>query len=88
MRLALYSVLILSTIGGIFFTFKYIKNIGQDEVKLEVVVNNNKALKNYEKAKQKNNSSDDIDLIKRYCRWVYGATYDECVSSYKPVDRE
>lgn len=30
-------------------------------------------------------SSDD-DLIRRYCHWVYGATYDECVRDYRPVD--
>ena len=29
---------------------------------------------------------DDAALIRRYCRWVYGGSYDECVRTVKPLD--
>lgn len=29
---------------------------------------------------------DNDDLVRRYCHWVYGTTYDECVRTYKFVD--
>jgi len=29
--------------------------------------------------------SDD-DLVRRYCRFVYGGTYDLCIRTVKPID--
>ncbi len=29
---------------------------------------------------------DNAELVRRYCHWVYGATYDDCVRTVKPVD--
>lgn len=87
-KLALYGVIILSIIGGVFFVYNHVKGLGVIEEKVKVSDAVIRQTKNYEKRKQKNNSSDDVDLIKRYCRWVYGTTYNECVSSYKPVDRK
>lgn len=43
-------------------------------------------LKKYEKQKQKNYGDDDTKRAKRYCRWVYGSSYNNCVSNYKFVD--
>jgi len=29
---------------------------------------------------------NDNDLVRRYCSFVYGVTYDECVRTVKPLD--
>lgn len=41
-----------------------------------------KVKQNEIKIRQLNND----DLVRSYCRFVYGATYDECVRTYKFID--
>lgn len=82
LKLAPYAIIAMVAIG-VFF---YVKNLGGNEEQAKISQESVQRFKNYERKKQENNSIDDNALIERYCRWVYGATYDQCVSSYKPVD--
>ena len=42
--------------------------------------------KDDEKTEREVRQLDDTALIRRYCKWVYGGTYDECVKTVKPLD--
>ena len=43
-------------------------------------------VKKHEKNKQELIHLNDDELVRRYCKWVYGVSYDECVRTVTPVD--
>lgn len=82
------AALVLIALGGfLIWQFGEAKeDVGKKTEQAIVNKENVKKVKRYEKRKQENRTIADDELVKRYCRWVYGTTYDECVSSYKFVD--
>jgi hypothetical protein len=82
-------VVLLGLGGYLIYSFGDAKlNEGTTTERAETSAQAVKEIKKYEKRKQENRQLDDMRLVMRYCRWVYGTSYDQCVSSYKFVDRE
>ncbi len=62
------------------------ENVGENKTVVSQIVAVEEIREKHEKKKQEIHSIDDVERIKRYCKWVRDSSYSECVRTYSPVD--
>lgn len=86
-KLIAVAVILGLAVGGLYWYGNNKENTGS----LKTELGYNKAVveqvKKREQIRQQIRRLDDTALIREYCQCcVYGATFDECLRTYKPVD--
>lgn len=61
-------------------------NAGAASVKVEASIRIVQIRESREEKKREIRKLNDDDLVRRYCQFVYGGTYDECVRTVRPID--
>lgn len=76
---------ILSVIGFVVAVYNAGVRKGKDSCELSVATTIIKKVEKHEKKKQEIIRLDDDALVRRYCRFVYGIPYADCVRTVKPL---
>lgn len=75
----------LAVLGFIATVYNAGVRSGKDSCKLNVVTKVIEQVKKHEEKKKELLHLDDDALIRRYCHWVYGIPYADCVRTVKPI---
>lgn len=76
---------ILSVIGFVVAVYNAGVRKGKDSCELSVATTIIEKVEKREKKKQEIIRLDDDALVRRYCRFVYGIPYADCVRTVKPL---
>ena len=82
---ALAALSILAVIGFVVAVYNAGLRQGKDGCKLKVATTVIAKVEKHEKKKQEIIRLDDDALVRRYCRFVYGIPYADCVRTVKPL---
>ena len=82
---ALAALSILAVIGFVVAVYNAGLRQGKDGCELKVSTAVIAKVEKHEKKKQEIIRLDDDALVRRYCHWVYGIPYADCVRTVKPL---
>lgn len=86
-KLISIAVLLALLLGGLYWYGHSQRKVGETNQKLEQFKDVIQQVEKREKIRREVRNLDDVALINEYCSCcVYGATKDECMRTYKPVD--
>lgn len=81
----LASISMLAVIGFVVAVYNAGFRNGKDSCELNVAKTVIAKVEKHEKKKQEIIRLDDDALVRRYCRFVYGIPYADCVRTVKPL---
>lgn len=82
---ALAALSMLAVIGFVVAVYNAGVRQGKDSCELSVSTTIIEKVEKREKKKQEIIRLDDDALVRRYCRFVYGIPYADCVRTVKPI---
>ena len=86
-KLISIAVLLALVLGGLYWYGYSQREVGETNQKLEQFNKVIQQVEKREKIRREVRNLDDVALIREYCTCcVYGATKDECVRTYQPID--
>lgn len=80
-----FAVLGFIALGGVWFYGQAQYNNGKKDCEAQYVEREEKTREKHHDNKKQIKRIADIDLVRRYCKFVWSLPYDECVRTVRPI---